>query len=82
VLLNPVTLWRSHLDYGAIEGLLYRDGNFHLHDARFGTKLLSMPSLPTVRPVENKTHPAQNGDVDRSFGRMPNEDNSEHRNYN
>jgi len=42
VLLNPVTLLRRHFDYGAIEGLLYCDGGFHLHEAQFGTKLLPM----------------------------------------
>jgi hypothetical protein len=46
VLLNPVTLWRRHLDYGAIEGLLYGGGGFHLHDARIGTELLPKALYP------------------------------------
>jgi hypothetical protein len=82
VLLNPVTLWRRHLDYGAIEGLFYGDGGSIFMTSALELSYSRCPSLPTVRPVENKTHPAQNGDVDRPFGRMPNEDNSEHRNHN
>jgi hypothetical protein len=50
------SLWR-HLDHGAIESLLYGDGGFHLHDARFGTKLL--PKLILTRGSPGRNGPIQ-----------------------